>query len=117
MTSGLTIDKIVVILVLALILIGPERLPGMAATLGRWARQLRDFIGGARDRIRDEMGDDFDDIDWRQLDPRQYDPRRIIREALSETIVPAAGGAASARPAAAVRLAAGEPAPYDPEAT
>jgi hypothetical protein len=32
--------------------------------------------------MKDEMGPDFDDVDWKKLDPRQYDPRRIIREAL-----------------------------------
>jgi sec-independent protein translocase protein TatB len=32
--------------------------------------------------MKDEMGPEFDDVDWKKLDPRQYDPRRIIREAL-----------------------------------
>ena len=40
------------------------------------------MANGAKDRMRDEMGPDFDDVDWKKLDPRQYDPRRIIREAL-----------------------------------
>ena len=37
---------------------------------------------GAKDRIKEELGDDFDEEEWKKLDPRQYDPRRIIREAL-----------------------------------
>jgi hypothetical protein len=32
--------------------------------------------------MKDEMGPEFDEVDWKKLDPRQYDPRRIIREAL-----------------------------------
>jgi sec-independent protein translocase protein TatB len=40
------------------------------------------MANGAKDRMREEMGPDFDDVDWKKLDPRQYDPRRIIREAL-----------------------------------
>ena len=32
--------------------------------------------------MKEEMGPEFDDVDWKKLDPRQYDPRRIIREAL-----------------------------------
>ncbi len=35
--------------------------------------------------MREELGPDFDDMDWKKLDPRQYDPRRIIREALQES--------------------------------
>ena len=42
------------------------------------------MANGARDRMREEMGPDFNDVDWKKLDPRQYDPRRIIREALLE---------------------------------
>src|SRR5215207_3207022 len=79
---GLTFEKILIIGVIAVFLLGPERLPHYAAQLGRLVRQLRDMANGAKDRMRDEMGPDFDDVDWKKLDPRQYDPRRIIREAL-----------------------------------
>jgi len=82
MSFGLTFDKLIIIAVIAIFLIGPDRLPGYAAQLARLVRQLRRFADGAKDRMREEMGDEFDEVDWRKLDPRQYDPRRIIREAL-----------------------------------
>jgi len=81
---GLTIEKLLVIAVIALFLIGPDRLPAYSAQFGRLIRNLRDMASGAKDRMRDELGPDFDDVDWQKLDPRQYDPRRIIREALQE---------------------------------
>ncbi|TAL40839.1 MAG: Sec-independent protein translocase TatB [Salinibacterium sp.] len=84
MSFGLTFDKLLIIGVIALILLGPERLPHYAAQLARLVRSLRALAVGAKERMREEMGPDFDDIDWKQLDPRQYDPRRIIREALLE---------------------------------
>ncbi|HWK20393.1 MAG TPA: twin-arginine translocase TatA/TatE family subunit [Microbacteriaceae bacterium] len=84
MSFGLTFDKLLLIAVLALLLIGPDRIPAYTRRLGEWARRARDYLGGARERMREEMGPEFDDIDWKQLDPRQYDPRRIIREALTE---------------------------------
>ena len=79
---GLTFEKLLIIGVIAAFLLGPERLPGYAAKLGQFTRSLRDFANGAKDRMREEMGPDFDEVDWKKLDPRQYDPRRIIREAL-----------------------------------
>jgi len=116
--SGITFDKLVVIGIIALILIGPDRLPRYAARLGDWARQLRGFVNGARDRLKDEMGPEFDDVDWKQLDPRQYDPRRIIREALQEpgstTVAPARESAYAQRQRL---LKEGRPAPFDSEAT
>ena len=81
---GLTIDKILVILVIAMFVVGPQRLPIYAQKLGELVRNLKRMADGAKDRLRDEMGPEFDDVDWRQLDPRQYDPRRIIRDALLE---------------------------------
>jgi len=39
--------------------------------------------------MKDELGEGFEDLDWKKLDPRQYDPRRIIREALLEDDEPA----------------------------
>ena len=124
---GLNFDKLLIIGIIALVLIGPDRLPGYAAKLGQFVRSLRDMANGAKSRLRDEMGPEFDDIDWRQLDPRQYDPRRIIRDALRDEVVgppPEAVAAAVTRPqresAYAQRqrhLKEGRPAPFDAEAT
>jgi len=82
MSFGLTFDKLLVIGIIAVFLLGPERLPYYASQLARLVKSVRNMANGAKDRMRDEMGPDFDDIDWKKLDPRQYDPRRIIRDAL-----------------------------------
>ena len=79
---GLTFEKLLVIGVIAVFLVGPERLPQYAAKLAQLVKGLRKMANGAKDRMREEMGDDFDEVDWQKLDPRRYDPRRIIREAL-----------------------------------
>ena len=84
MTFGLTFDKVLIIAVIAVILIGPERLPHYASQLAKLVKSLQRLAGDAKERLRDEMGPEFDEVDWKKLDPRQYDPRRIIRDALSE---------------------------------
>lgn len=65
-------------------------------------RNLRDYANSAKTRMKEEMGPDFDDVEWRKLDPRQYDPRRIIRQALLEEPSPARNTAAAAAGAAAM---------------
>lgn len=135
MSFGLTFEKLLLIGLIAVFLIGPDRLPGYAAQFARLIRSLRDMANGAKSRMREEMGPDFDDVDWQKLDPRQYDPRRIIREALLDDDAPptrpgakAAGAAgAAATVTAPVRESAyaqrqrllreGRPAPFDIEAT
>ncbi|WP_350349497.1 sec-independent translocase [Agromyces sp. G08B096] len=127
---GLTFEKLLIIGVIAVFLLGPERLPHYAAKLGQLVRSLRDLANGAKDRMRDEMGPEFDDVDWKKLDPRQYDPRRIIREALSDVdpfaeperpvVARASVNENSAylqRKRKREALGAGEMAPYDSEAT
>ncbi|TFC14545.1 Sec-independent protein translocase TatB [Cryobacterium algoritolerans] len=128
---GLTFEKILLIGIVAVFLLGPEKLPHYAAQLARLVKQLRDMANGAKERMRDEMGPEFDDVDWKKLDPRQYDPRRIIREALidddgavkeqSATVsraVPNPDGAYLQRKRAReAALAAAEPPPFDSEAT
>ena len=76
--------EFLILVVVALVVLGPERLPQYAQQLGRLVREARGMAMKARDQVRAEMGDEFDDVDWKALDPRQYDPRRIVREALLE---------------------------------
>jgi sec-independent protein translocase protein TatB len=122
---GLTFEKLLIIAVIAMLLLGPDRLPQLAASFGRLVRQVRDFAEGAKSRVREEMGPEFDEVDWKKLDPRQYDPRRIIREALAEEPTPPtpAMKPVSKRPVAAPGTAAalaadlGAPAVFDAEAT
>ncbi len=77
--------EFVIIIAVALLVIGPERLPQYVARLREWIRDLRRLAEGARGQLREQMGTEFDDIDWSAYDPRQYDPRRIVREALADT--------------------------------
>ncbi len=98
MSFGLTFDKLLIIGIVALFLIGPERLPYYASQLARLVRSLRSMANGAKDRLRDEMGPDFDEIEWKKLDPRQYDPRKIIRDALLSEDEPAGGSGQPERP-------------------
>jgi sec-independent protein translocase protein TatB len=120
---GLTFDKLLIIAVIAVFLIGPDRLPGYAAQLARLVKTLRGLADGAKDRMREEMGPEFDEVDWKKLDPRQYDPRRIIREALvDEPQAPASVVAAqpyreSAYEQRQRKAGKGRPAPFDLEST
>lgn len=119
MFFGLTIEKLLLIGVVAGLLIGPERLPRYVESLTKFAKRAREYVSTAKSKMKDEMGSDFDEVDWRTLDPRQYDPRRIIREALLENepapvIVPPRESAYAQRKRFQLE---GKPAPYDSEAT
>lgn len=96
MTFGLTIEKLMLIAVIAALIIGPERLPAAAEALARLTRRARAWGRTAQERLRDELGPEVDDVDWQRLDPRRYDPRRIVREALLAPPMPPAPASAPA---------------------
>lgn len=112
---GINPGEFAVLLLVILIVVGPERLPGYAQQLGKMVREGRKMAMGLREQVRGELGPEFDDVDWTKLDPRQYDPRRIIREALTDTLeddAPAPGpkpvsSGGPATPGAAKAAAAG----------
>lgn len=79
-------DELFVIVILAIVIIGPQRMPEYAAKLARGIRQMRVMADSAKSQLREQMGPEFDDINWRQYDPRSYDPRKIVRDALREPI-------------------------------
>jgi sec-independent protein translocase protein TatB len=118
MIFGLSFEKVLIIAIIAAFLIGPQKLPQYAASLARLVRRVRQMADSAQERVREEMGPDFEDLDWRKMDPRQYDPRRIIREALLEeepVVVKPVTNSQSAQRERAARD--GLATPFDSEAT
>ncbi|SNC62041.1 twin arginine-targeting protein translocase TatB [Kytococcus aerolatus] len=80
--------EILLIIIALLVFIGPSRLPEALENVRRWIRQARDMANQAKGELREQVGDDIADLDWRKWDPRQYNPRRIVREALLEDLDP-----------------------------
>lgn len=107
--------EIGVLLVLVLIVIGPQRMPHYAQQLGRLVRKGRDFAQDAKSQVEAELGPELKDVDWKQYDPREYDPRKIVRDALAEPREEAPV-ARQTEPAETENSPA-QPAPFDPEAT
>jgi sec-independent protein translocase protein TatB len=78
--------EVILLAVIAVLVLGPDKLPEYAAKLARGIRKARVMAEGAKEQLKDQLGPEYEDINWRQYDPRQYDPRRIVKEALLEPI-------------------------------
>ena len=48
---GINGGELIVLLVVVALVVGPERLPGYAEQLGKWARGLRHYVQDARRRV------------------------------------------------------------------
>lgn len=81
---GLTLEKLVLVAIVAGIVLGPHRLQEYAHTLARTIRGARDLVVRARADAEADLGVPLDRRYWESMDLRQYDPRRIVRDALDE---------------------------------
>jgi sec-independent protein translocase protein TatB len=133
----LSIEKIAVLLVLALVIFGPEQLPKMAQQAGRALRDLRRLAESATSDLKENLGPEFADFDVTDLHPKNFvrkhllddqfdlddlDPRKLVRKhVLDEPDLDEAGSPMTEpvpEDATAVALLPpGEPPPYDSEAT
>lgn len=113
----LSITKLLILAVLAIVIFGPDQLPKVAAQVGRTLRELRRIADGARSDLRDGLGPEFSDFDLADLNPRTF-VRKHLLEGLEDE--PPAGyepASAAAGPPAMATLTPGEDPPFDSEAT
>jgi len=106
-------SEVLIILVLALLLVGPERLPTYAQQVARVVREIRRIATDTGAKVRTELEPELQGLDLASFDPRTYDPRRIVRDAVTGT----SSAAGSRAGAATQQLRPGQPAPFDDEAT
>jgi sec-independent protein translocase protein TatB len=107
------LPEIAVILLIAVVVFGPERLPEFARQAARMLHTLRGFARNAQQELRDELGPEYSDLKLRDLDPRVA-IRQHVLEAMNE--IEAEEERAKAGPGQ-LPLTAGERPPYDDEAT
>jgi sec-independent protein translocase protein TatB len=70
--------EFLVLALVAVIVLGPDRLPQFARDAANLLRTLRELATGARTQLRDELGPEFADLDLRNLNPRTALQRAIL---------------------------------------
>jgi sec-independent protein translocase protein TatB len=110
----LSITKLLVLGVLALVIFGPDQLPKIASQAGRALRDLRRMAEGAKADLRENLGPEFADFDINDLNPRHF-----VRKHLLDDLEDAEDSDDGPGPheATAPALLPGESPPYDAEAT
>jgi sec-independent protein translocase protein TatB len=107
--------EIVTLLVVALLVFGPDKLPSLARDAASMLRQLRSMAKSARSQIKTELGPEFSDFDLDSLNPRTF-VRKNLFEDDDEEDERVRRRPDDSTPRSQPR-AAGEQAPYDPDTT
>ncbi|TDT32682.1 sec-independent translocase [Naumannella halotolerans] len=77
---GLGAAEIAVLVILAVVLFGPEKLPGIARKAARVLRYVRTIANDATGQIRRELGPDYADFDVRDLNPRTFVAKHLLSD-------------------------------------
>ncbi|WP_232548479.1 sec-independent translocase [Propioniciclava soli] len=72
------IGEIALLVMLAIIVFGPEKLPDLARKAARIIAYLRAVGNDARGQIRKELGPEWDHIDITDLNPRTFVQRHLL---------------------------------------
>jgi sec-independent protein translocase protein TatB len=68
--------------ILALFLVGPDRLPSVAVETAKLIKKLRNYAVNATDQIKDSLGPGYED-----LKPEDLHPKNFIKKQLNEALV------------------------------
>ena len=117
----LSIPKLLVLAVIALIVFGPKELPKIASQAGRALRDLRRIAEGAKNDLREGLGPEFSDFEIEDLNPKRFVQKHLFDDLNGDNgdngNSAARSTVASSARANGTLLAPGERAPYDPDAT
>ena len=124
----LSLVKIAVLAVIALVVFGPDQLPKMAAQAGRALRDVRRIAEGARADLQEHLPPELSEFDLNELNPRYFVRKHLLEPAEDGGTAAASGAGAAGAGVAGIGvsdgdegslsvLAPGESPPYDAEAT
>ena len=133
MLFGIDGVELVLIIVLAVVIFGPEKLPQFSRKAARIFVYLRDIANNAKQTISTELGPEYADLELKDLNPKTFIAKQLRDEValidetkreLAATATTLKSSATEIEAAAKVDAVAEAPAaveepptPFDPEAT
>ncbi|TDC72133.1 sec-independent translocase [Streptomyces hainanensis] len=70
--------EFITLIVLAILVFGPEKLPKMIQDAAQFLRKIREFSDSAKRDIRDELGPEFKDFEFEDLNPRTFAKKHLL---------------------------------------
>ncbi|UUU31080.1 sec-independent translocase [Streptomyces sp. CA-210063] len=74
--------EVVTLVVLAVLVFGPDKLPKVIQDITRTIRKIREFSDSAKADIRSELGPEFKDFDFEDLNPKTFIRKQLDNEEL-----------------------------------
>jgi sec-independent protein translocase protein TatB len=74
--------ELVTLIVLAVLVFGPDKLPKFIQDTMRTIRKIREFSESAKQDIRNELGPEFKDFEFEDLNPKQFLRKQLDNDEL-----------------------------------
>ncbi|MGI5349013.1 sec-independent translocase [Streptomyces sp. CA-250714] len=70
--------ELVALIVLAVLVFGPEKLPKVIQDVAAFIRKVRQFSDSAKEDIRSELGPEFKDFEFEDLNPKTFARKHLL---------------------------------------
>jgi sec-independent protein translocase protein TatB len=70
--------ELIALIILAVLVFGPDKLPKVIQDVAAFVRKIREFSDKARDDIRSEMGPAFKDFEFEDLNPKNFARKHLL---------------------------------------
>ncbi|MCW2810062.1 MAG: tatB [Friedmanniella sp.] len=70
--------EFLLLLIVAVILFGPEKLPELARKAAKVVNYVRTMAGTAQEQLSKELGPGFENLDFRDLNPRAFVQKHLL---------------------------------------
>ncbi|MCW7942082.1 preprotein translocase [Streptomyces hygroscopicus] len=74
--------ELVTIVVIAVLIFGPDKLPKVIQDVTRTIRKIREFSESAKQDIRSELGPEFKDFEFEDLNPKTFIRKQLENDGL-----------------------------------
>jgi sec-independent protein translocase protein TatB len=108
-------EKLFLVAIIALVVLGPHRLPHAARNLGRFMAQLRHMSSSFQDEVRGALSEPVDAFNSALGDFRPRDVPRSVRQAITDTLMSPPAQSPAAQSSSAPPSPSAAPPPPTPE--
>ncbi|MEU8822615.1 sec-independent translocase [Streptomyces sp. NPDC048636] len=70
--------ELVALVVLAVLVFGPDKLPKVVRDVSQFIRKIREFSDSAKEDIRSELGPEFKDFEFEDLNPKTFVRKHVM---------------------------------------
>lgn len=74
--------EVVALIILAVLVFGPDKLPKLIQDASRTVRKIREFSDSAKADIRSELGPEFKDFEFEDLNPKTFIRKQLDNDEL-----------------------------------